>query len=125
MVALFSVWVNIGSIIGAAANNATQARLDKSSYQIPLGMQFFVPTLLSIGLFWVPESPRWLVNKGRHEEGRKALMRLRGNSMLREDFELEWIEMVRGIEDDKKLARTTGALDMFRGERPSQDGADR
>ncbi|KXX77767.1 General alpha-glucoside permease [Madurella mycetomatis] len=115
MVALFSVWVNIGSIIGAAANNATQTRLDKSSYQIPLGIQFVVPTLLAIGLFWVPESPRWLVNKGRHEEGRKALMRLRGNSMLREELELEWIEMVKGIEDDKKLARTTGALDMFRG----------
>ncbi len=115
IVALFSVWVNIGSITGAVVNNATQKRLDKASYQIPLGIQFIVPALLTIGLFFVPESPRWLVNKGREAEGRKALETLRGDSVGVEDFELEWIEMVRGIEEERKLARTVGALDMFRG----------
>ena len=114
-VALFSVWVNIGSIIGAAVNNATQRRADKASYQIPLGIQFIVPVLLSIGLVFVPESPRWLVNKGRKSEGRKALEVLRGKAVDRESLELEWIEMVKGIEEEKRVARSTGVLDMFRG----------
>jgi len=115
MVALFSIWVNIGSIIGAAVNNATSKRLDKASYQIPLGINLIVPVVLAVGLFFVPESPRWLVNKGREEEARTSFTALRGQSMEKEDLELEWIEMVKGIEEEKKLARTTGPLDMFRG----------
>lgn len=115
MVALFSEWVNIGSIIGAVVTNATQTRLDKASYQIPVGILFVVPVVLSIGLFFVPESPRYLVNKGRMGEARRALEALRGDSLQPEEFELEWMEMVKGIEEEKRLARTIGPLDQFRG----------
>ncbi|KAL2185740.1 general substrate transporter [Thermothelomyces heterothallicus CBS 203.75] len=115
LVALFSEWVNIGSIIGAAVTNATSKLLDKSSYQIPLGIQFIVPAVLTVGLFFVPESPRYLVNKGRLDEGRKALEVLRSGSLDEEQFELEWVEMVKGIEEERKLASSVGPLDMFRG----------
>lgn len=115
MVALFSEWVNIGSIIGAVVTNATQTRLDKASYQIPIGILFVVPVVLSVGLFFVPESPRYLVNKGRINEARRALEILRGDSLLPEEFELEWVEMVKGIEEEKRLANTIGPLDQFRG----------
>lgn len=115
MVALFSEWVNIGSIIGAVVTNATQTRLDKASYQIPIGTLFIVPVLLSVGLFFVPESPRYLVNKGHMEEARRALEALRGDSLRPEEFELEWMEMVKGIEEERRLASTIGPLDQFRG----------
>jgi len=118
MVALFSEWVNIGSIVGACVTNATQVRLDKSSYQIPLGIQFIVPALLAVGLFFVPESPRYLVSKDKIDEGRKALKTLRGDSLKPEEFELEWIEMVKGIEEEKRMANTVGPIDMFRGKLP-------
>jgi MFS family permease len=118
LVALFSEWVTIGSIVGAAVTNVTSKALDKSSYQIPLGIQFIVPTILAVGLFFVPESPRYLVNKGKLQEGRKALEVLRSDSLREEQFELEWVEMVRGIEEEKKLASSVGPLDMFRGMAP-------
>jgi hypothetical protein len=115
MVALFSEWVNIGSIVGSVVTNATQARLDKASYQIPVGILFVVPVVLAVGLFFVPESPRYLVNRGKMEEARAALGSLRGGSLRPEELELEWVEMVRGIEEEKKLASTIGPLDQFRG----------
>ncbi|ORY63348.1 general substrate transporter [Pseudomassariella vexata] len=115
MVALFSEWVNVGSIIGAAVSNATQTRLDKASYQIPVGTLFIVPFLLTIGLFFVPESPRYLLYRGRMEAARKSLKTLRGGSLQHDEFELEWTEMVKGIEEEKRNARTVGPLDMFRG----------
>lgn len=115
MVALFSEWVNIGSIIGAVVTNATQSRLDKPSYQIPVGILFVVPVVLAIGLFFVPESPRYLVNRGKMEKARRALESLRGSSLQPDELELEWVEMVKGIEEEKKLASTIGPLDQYRG----------
>ncbi|KAI2614247.1 general substrate transporter [Hypoxylon fragiforme] len=115
MVALFSEWVNIGSIVGSAVTNVTKDRLDKASYQIPLGTLFIVPTFLAVGLLFVPESPRYLLYKGKTEPARKALQQLRGDSLSAEEFELEWVEMVKGIEEEKQTTKTIGPLDMFRG----------
>jgi MFS family permease len=115
MVALFSEWVNIGSIIGSAVTNATRGQLDKASYQIPLGTLFIVPVVLSIGLLWVPESPRYLLYCGKQNAARKALLSIRGDSLSYEDLELEWTEMVKGIEEEKQSVQTIGPLDMFRG----------
>ncbi|KAJ4288604.1 hypothetical protein N0V90_011841 [Kalmusia sp. IMI 367209] len=115
IVALFAYWVNIGSIVGAAITNATKARLDKASYQIPIGSLFIVPLILAVGLIFVPESPRYLLAKGRESEARKSLKTLRGSSVAPEIVELEWAEMVKGIEEEKRLATTVDALDMFKG----------
>ncbi|KAI1376407.1 general substrate transporter [Hypoxylon crocopeplum] len=115
MVALFSEWVNIGSIIGASVTNATKSRLDKASYQIPLGTLFIVPTFLAFGLLFVPESPRYLLYKGKTEAARQSLQKLRGDSLSPEAFELEWVEMVKGIEEEMQAAKTIGPLDMFKG----------
>ncbi|KAI8946285.1 general substrate transporter [Xylaria longipes] len=115
MVALFSEWVNIGSIIGTTVTNRTKDFLSKASYQIPLGTLFIVPVVLSIGLFFVPESPRYLLYRGDTEAARKALESLRGDSLPPEELEVEWVEMVKGIEEEKRTAETVGALDMFKG----------
>ena len=119
MVALFSEWVTIGGIAGAAVSNSTSKKMDKSSYQIPLGVQFIVPAILAVGLFFVPETPRWLLNKGRAEEARKALEQLRADNkeLSTEEFETEWVEMVNGIAEEKRMATSTAWLDMFKGMR--------
>ena len=115
MVALFSEWVNIGSIIGATVTNSTSKSLEKSSYQIPIGILFVVPVVLAVGLIFVPESPRYLLDRGKPEAARKALESLRGDSLQPHEFELEWVEMVKGLEEEKRMAKSIGPLDMFRG----------
>ncbi len=120
MVALFAYWVNIGSILGSVVDNYTRTRLDKTSYQIPLGCLYIVPTILAVALFFVPESPRWLLHHGRDQQARASLEKLRGNAIERQYLELEWAEMVRGTEEERKNSKSVSFLDMFRGQYPPQ-----
>lgn len=139
MVALFAYWVNIGSVLGSVVDNYTQTHLDPLSYRIPLACLYIVPTLLFIALFFVPESPRWLLHQGKEQAARKSLEQLRGKSYtsifasVGEDegrdenasisstavvpslLELEWAEMVKGVEEEKREQGSVSALDMFRG----------
>ncbi|KXS93672.1 hypothetical protein AC579_3593 [Pseudocercospora musae] len=115
MVALFAYWVNIGSIIGAVVTNYTSKRLDSASYQIPIACLYIVPAFLAVGLFFVPESPRWLLHKGKESKARQALGKLRSQNLPQEAFETEWLEMIRGTEEEQTTAKGIGFLDMFRG----------
>jgi MFS family permease len=58
LASFFGFWVNIGSILGAVADNYSKTLLNKHAYQIPLAALFAIPCLLSIFVVFVPESPR-------------------------------------------------------------------
>ncbi|OAP55200.1 hypothetical protein AYL99_10900 [Fonsecaea erecta] len=115
LASFFGFWVNLGSILGAVADNYSKNLHSRLAYRIPLASLFAIPFLLSIFMFFVPESPRWLLLHNRPEEARKALESLRGKSLKVELLNEEFIEMQRGIDQEKELASATSALDMFKG----------
>ncbi|KAH7061691.1 general substrate transporter [Paraphoma chrysanthemicola] len=113
MVGLFSWYVNVGSILGSTVDNYTKHHLNKLSYRIPLACMFIVPTILIISLFFVPESPRWLLHHDNPDAARKSLEKLRFDHG--DQLELEWAEMVRGVNEERRIAKSTAFLDMFKG----------
>lgn len=46
-----------------------------------------VPALLQfVGFFFLPESPRWLLQKGRSHEARRVLSHIRGGRNVDEEY---------------------------------------
>ena len=69
----------------------------------------FFPVLLLIGLFLIPESPRWLAKVGREKDFEVALQSLRGKEC---DVSWEATEIKECIKELESLPRTR-ILDLF------------
>ncbi|KAI1101678.1 putative maltose permease [Jackrogersella minutella] len=100
-----------GSLIGTIVDNFAAKITTRSAYITPLGVVHIVPGILFIGLFFIPESPRWLAAKGDFEKAEQALQWLRpqGWAVARE---LE--EMRTTLEAEAQLQSSTGYLDLFK-----------
>jgi MFS transporter, SP family, sugar:H+ symporter len=79
---------------------------------IPLSLIYIVRTILAVGMFFIPESPRWLVQHGKVDKARKALRWLRPEA---DSIEAELKEMELAIENERMLERGIAVFDMFRG----------
>jgi SP family sugar:H+ symporter-like MFS transporter len=68
--------ITIGLLLAAILNNATQGRDNHSSYRIPIAIQFIWAFVLAAGMLTLPESPRWLIKRGRDKDAARSLGRL-------------------------------------------------
>ncbi|KAI1370121.1 putative maltose permease [Hypoxylon crocopeplum] len=110
-ISFFTYWVSFGSLIGAIVDNFAAKMATRNAYIIPLGIVHIVPGILAIGLFFIPESPRWLAAKGDFEKAERSLQRLRpqGWSVAQE---LE--DMRTTLEAEARLQSSVGYLDLFK-----------
>ncbi|OQD77092.1 hypothetical protein PENDEC_c003G03593 [Penicillium decumbens] len=69
----------IGSITAAGIAFSTLSIHNNWSWRVPCMFQIFYPLFQLTGLFFVPESPRWLVAKGRKAEALAILTRYHAN----------------------------------------------
>jgi SP family general alpha glucoside:H+ symporter-like MFS transporter len=106
----------LGQVIGIGVIKSMLGRTDQWAYRIPYALQWMWPIPLLIGIFMAPESPWWLVRKGRTEEAKKSLLRL--TSLNREtDFDAdETISMmVHTTALEEKITTGASYLDCFSG----------
>src|SRR5271156_4477505 len=78
----------LGQVIGIGVIKSMLGRTDQWAYRIPYALQWMWPVPLLIGISLAPESPWWLVRKGRTEDAKRSLLRL--TSLNREtDFDAD------------------------------------
>lgn len=90
--------ITLGILLANCVVYSTQNRADTASYRIPIGVQFIWALILGIGLFLLPESPRYHVRKGHLESAAKALSIIRGQGIDSEYIRDELAEIIANHE---------------------------
>ncbi|KAF2968352.1 hypothetical protein GQX73_g5200 [Xylaria multiplex] len=102
----------IGSIIVGAVTYVYNPVLNDSAFKIPIALQWIFPTPLAILIFFAPESPWWLVRKGRLEEAAHSIGRLGRRSRLNVN---ENVAMMRRVVELEKTEKEPNFVELFKG----------
>ena len=90
-----------GSIPAAAITYGCQYIDSDYSWRIPLILQAYSCVIVMVGVFFIPESPRYLMANGREEEAVEFLVKYHGNGDARSPLvRLEVEEMKEHIRQD-------------------------
>lgn len=114
MTSLFNVAYFVGQIIAAAICFGTNDIPTDWAWRIPSLLQI-CPSLLQITfVFFLPESPRWLITKDRGDEARAILEKYHGESDRGSEFvAAEFAQMQSTIRLELEVARKSW-LDLFK-----------
>jgi MFS family permease len=80
LVMSWQVWTAFGIFLGTTANLAVKD-VGKIAWRLQLGSAFIPAVPLVLGIWFCPESPRWLMKKGRHAQAYQSLLRLRSTPL--------------------------------------------
>lgn len=66
-----------------------------AAWRVPLGLQCVPAVILIVGLFWLPESPRWLIQRGRYDEALAVIKKLHSDDEEYDGFYLREFEQIK------------------------------
>ncbi|KAJ6437999.1 MFS maltose permease MalP [Purpureocillium lavendulum] len=110
-----TAYVNLCFVMGQLLGNGVTAGTQKLdthwAYSIPFALQWFWCAVIIPGMFFVPESPWWLVRKGRMEDAEASLKRL-ASSKVNVAASLAFIVETDRLEQELEAGSTF--MDCFR-----------
>jgi len=86
---MISYWITYGTnFIGGTGDGQS-----KAAYLVPISIQVVPAIILGIGIMFMPESPRWLMNEGREEDCLDVVASLRNLNRDDQLVQMEFLEM--------------------------------
>ena len=99
----------MGALIAAGITFATSQWASTWAWRLPSLIQALFSIIAIIILPFVPESPRWLVNRGRHEDARLVLAQVTARGNIDDpEVVVAYREIVETLEWEKQQS-----TDMF------------
>ena len=99
LVSMFQLMITIGVLASYLSDLMFADEGDMSCWR-PMFYIGVVPALiLLIGMAFMPESPRWLISRGRDEEGKSVLARIEGNEAMEDSYKTIKNELIKSEKD--------------------------
>ncbi|KAF5572446.1 major facilitator superfamily domain-containing protein, partial [Fusarium pseudocircinatum] len=116
MLSLFQLWIVLGGFLSSCVLEGT-SKVDNSwSWKAAAASQYGIGAIsLVVFLFLTPESPYWLVSKGRLDKAKQVLLVLRGDESGY-DVDTDITIISSTIEHEREMASSDASyVDCFRG----------
>ncbi|KAJ5613724.1 hypothetical protein N7528_007378 [Penicillium herquei] len=107
-------WV-FGHLIASGVLRGVVNNTTAEAYRLPFGIQWMWPPLLIVGVYFAPESPWWLIRKGRVEEAKLSLLRLTTTNDPEFDVDQTVAMMQHTNQLEQEISSGTSYLDCFKG----------
>ena len=114
---IHAVQLNLGAVCSAYLGVAFFFTSNINSWRAPIALQMVPAAVLLSGLYWMPESPRFLIRNGRKEEAWATISRLHAdpNDDSYDFAKREFYQIQKQIEFDSTMG--SSYMEIFR--RPS------
>jgi hypothetical protein len=111
---VYQTQLSVGSVVGAAVDYATHEFPGKKSYQIPLAVMYVAPALQFGLLFFLPETPRWLMTQKRDDDAQASLRKLRNANIDEAELMAEFNEIQQSTHKQME-GRKVNFMEVWRG----------
>ncbi|KIW50622.1 hypothetical protein PV05_09413 [Exophiala xenobiotica] len=122
LVMFWQLWVVAGIFLGFCANVIVKD-VGAIAWRLQLGSAFIPSLFLLVGIFFCPESPRWLMKHGKYAQGFRFMSRLRAHAIIAaRDYYYSWViyeEEMREASGAGYFARLWDCFAVFRIRRAS------
>ncbi len=106
LVSSYQLMVTAGIFVGYCVEFTAHHNFTNSGqWRIPLGLGFLWALLMMTGMFFMPESPRYLVSKGYPEHAKVSISKLNGTSSQSEFT----VKECRSIENSVQMEKEIGS----------------
>lgn len=115
MTAVYNCLWNVGAIACTWLTFGTKRFENDWSWRVPALSQAFPSIIQLIFIFFIPESPRWLIAKGRNEEALNILGKYHANGDLTHPtVQYEFHEIKETLRIEFQYQNSSSYLDFFR-----------
>ena len=110
LVTINQLMITIGILVSYVTDYWIANDADPFSWRLMFHIGFIPGLTLFIGMFFLPETPRWLMKKGRYEEGEKILRKVEDPGLIDDSLKKlkEEIADDEGKKSSVKLLFTSG-----------------
>lgn len=105
LISLQQLMITVGIMLAFWVNVGTEKYDSEAQFRVPLGIQMAPALILFVGAFFLPYSPRWLMNKGREDEALDVLAALHGKGDKNHPGVIQEFQEIREqVEQDRRVS---------------------
>ena len=113
VVACYQWAITLGLLFASCANEGQKNKTDASGYRWVIAIQFVWAAILAGGMCFLPESPRYLLKKGKFEKSKRNLGLVLRASVNSPEVQAEYEEIEANLRHEQSVGQTS-YIDCFR-----------